>query len=51
MQYIHGLAARGVHYLHRPGPMLQDIGFLIFPVSKMPFDSEEFFLSYIMDMA
>ncbi|RVX06093.1 Phosphatidylinositol:ceramide inositolphosphotransferase 1 [Vitis vinifera] len=23
-QYIHGLAARGVHYLHRPGPTLQD---------------------------
>lgn len=30
-QYIHGLAARGVHYLHQPGPLLQDIGFLIFP--------------------
>lgn len=31
-QYIHGLAARGVHYLHRPGPILQDIGFRILPV-------------------
>ncbi|KAM3702731.1 hypothetical protein ACB094_04G050600 [Castanea mollissima] len=29
--YIHGLAARGVHYLHRPGPLLQDIGFLLLP--------------------
>ncbi|KAK1298413.1 Phosphatidylinositol:ceramide inositolphosphotransferase [Acorus calamus] len=25
-KYIHGLAARGVHYLHRPGPILQDVG-------------------------
>ncbi|XP_027350815.1 phosphatidylinositol:ceramide inositolphosphotransferase 1-like [Abrus precatorius] len=30
-QYIHGLAARGVHYLHRPGPTLQDLGFLLLP--------------------
>ncbi|RWR81565.1 phosphatidylinositol:ceramide inositolphosphotransferase-like protein [Cinnamomum micranthum f. kanehirae] len=30
-QYIHGLAARGVHYLHRPGPILQDVGFFILP--------------------
>lgn len=30
-QYIHGLAARGVHYLHRPGPTLQDVGFMILP--------------------
>eukprot|EP00268_Persea_americana_P062512 TRINITY_DN801_c1_g1_i1.p1 TRINITY_DN801_c1_g1~~TRINITY_DN801_c1_g1_i1.p1 ORF type:complete len:316 (+),score=27.20 TRINITY_DN801_c1_g1_i1:445-1392(+) len=30
-QYIHGLAARGVHYLHRPGPILQDVGFRILP--------------------
>ncbi|XP_077238847.1 phosphatidylinositol:ceramide inositolphosphotransferase-like isoform X2 [Tasmannia lanceolata] len=30
-QYIHGLAARGVHYLHRPGPILHDVGFLILP--------------------
>ncbi|KAM0865284.1 hypothetical protein ACQ4PT_043383 [Festuca glaucescens] len=30
-QYIHGLAARGVHYLHRPGPILQDVGFMILP--------------------
>ncbi|XP_068668201.1 phosphatidylinositol:ceramide inositolphosphotransferase-like [Aristolochia californica] len=28
-QYIHGLAARGVHYLHRPGPTLQDLGFFL----------------------
>lgn len=31
-QYIHGLAARGVHYLHRPGPVLQDLGFMAIPV-------------------
>lgn len=31
-QYIHGLAARGVHYLHRPGPTLQDVGFILLPV-------------------
>ncbi|XAR60679.1 hypothetical protein NMG60_11034151 [Bertholletia excelsa] len=28
-QYIHGLAARGIHYWHRPGPTLQDIGFIL----------------------
>ncbi|KAJ6806840.1 phosphatidylinositol:ceramide inositolphosphotransferase-like [Iris pallida] len=31
LQYIHGLAARGVHYLHRPGPVLQDLGFMVLP--------------------
>ncbi|KAI3507391.1 hypothetical protein L1887_22376 [Cichorium endivia] len=30
-QYIHGLAARGVHYIHRPGPILQDTGFFLLP--------------------
>ncbi|KAL2481612.1 Phosphatidylinositol:ceramide inositolphosphotransferase 1 [Abeliophyllum distichum] len=30
-QYIHGLAARGVHYIHRPGPILQDAGFYLLP--------------------
>ncbi|XP_039020693.1 phosphatidylinositol:ceramide inositolphosphotransferase 3-like isoform X2 [Hibiscus syriacus] len=30
-QYFHGLAARGVHYLHRPGPTLQDLGFFLLP--------------------
>nr|AFK44041.1 unknown [Lotus japonicus] len=30
-QYIHGLAARGVHYLHKPGPTLQDLGFYLLP--------------------
>ncbi|XP_009625914.1 phosphatidylinositol:ceramide inositolphosphotransferase 1-like isoform X2 [Nicotiana tomentosiformis] len=30
-QYIHGLAARGVHYIHRPGPILQDVGFFLVP--------------------
>ncbi|XP_022157902.1 phosphatidylinositol:ceramide inositolphosphotransferase 1-like [Momordica charantia] len=28
-QYIHGLAAHGVHYLHRPGPTLQDTGYFL----------------------
>ncbi|XP_022748415.1 phosphatidylinositol:ceramide inositolphosphotransferase 1-like isoform X2 [Durio zibethinus] len=36
-QYIHGLAARGVHYLHRPGPILQDIGFFLLPWTFHPF--------------
>ncbi|EPS69488.1 hypothetical protein M569_05277, partial [Genlisea aurea] len=30
-QYVHGVAARGVHYLHRPGPILHDLGFLSLP--------------------
>ncbi|KAI3782600.1 hypothetical protein L2E82_12651 [Cichorium intybus] len=30
-QYIHGLAARSVHYFHRPGPILQDTGFFLLP--------------------
>ncbi|CAO2840481.1 unnamed protein product [Amaranthus hypochondriacus] len=30
-QYIHGVAARGVHYIHRPGPTLQDAGFFLLP--------------------
>ncbi|PWA38835.1 inositol phosphorylceramide synthase [Artemisia annua] len=30
-KYIHGLAARSVHYFHRPGPILNDTGFLILP--------------------
>ncbi|KVH94833.1 Sphingomyelin synthase-like domain-containing protein [Cynara cardunculus var. scolymus] len=30
-QYIHGVAARGVHYIHRPGPILQDTGFFLLP--------------------
>ncbi|XP_044474285.1 phosphatidylinositol:ceramide inositolphosphotransferase 1-like isoform X2 [Mangifera indica] len=36
-QYIHGLAARGVHYIHRPGPTLQDLGFILLPWSFHPF--------------
>ena len=32
LQYIHGLAARGVHYIHRPGPTLQDLGYILLPV-------------------
>ncbi|XP_020272548.1 phosphatidylinositol:ceramide inositolphosphotransferase-like [Asparagus officinalis] len=34
-QYIHGLVARGVHYLHRPGPVLQDLGFMILPMNVL----------------
>ncbi|KAI4378494.1 hypothetical protein MLD38_015965 [Melastoma candidum] len=30
-QYIHGLAARGVRYLHRPGPVLPDLCFFLIP--------------------
>lgn len=30
-QYIHGVAARAVHYFHRPGPILQDAGFFLLP--------------------
>ncbi|XP_023522731.1 phosphatidylinositol:ceramide inositolphosphotransferase 1-like isoform X2 [Cucurbita pepo subsp. pepo] len=28
-QYIHGVAAQGIHYLHRPGPTLQDTGYFL----------------------
>lgn len=53
-QYIHGLAARGVHYLHRPGPVLHDLGFKLLPelgkergyVSEMLFAS--IFLSFVL---
>lgn len=53
-QYIHGLAARGVHYLHRPGPVLQDAGFFLLPelgkgkayVSESVFTSV--FLSFVL---
>ncbi|CAN0854590.1 Phosphatidylinositol:ceramide inositolphosphotransferase 3 [Linum grandiflorum] len=31
LQYLHGLAAHGIHYLHRPGPTLQDAGFFFLP--------------------
>ena len=37
VQYIHGLAAKGVHYIHRPGPTLQDLGFFLLPVSSQTF--------------
>lgn len=37
LQYIHGLAARGVHYFHRPGPILQDVGFYLLPVGLLVF--------------
>ncbi|CAN1142472.1 Phosphatidylinositol:ceramide inositolphosphotransferase 1 [Linum perenne] len=36
-QYIHGLAARGIHYFHRPGPILQDVGFYLLPWTFHPF--------------
>ncbi|XP_073044478.1 phosphatidylinositol:ceramide inositolphosphotransferase 2-like isoform X3 [Primulina eburnea] len=34
-QYMHGLAARGVHYFHRPGPILQDAGFFLLPACQI----------------
>ncbi|RXI04282.1 hypothetical protein DVH24_038556 [Malus domestica] len=34
-QYLHGVAAHGVHYLHQPGPTLQDAGFFLLPVCQM----------------
>ncbi|KAL6203332.1 hypothetical protein ACLB2K_027032 [Fragaria x ananassa] len=40
-QYLHGLAAHGVHYLHRPGPTLQDAGFFLLP----ELGQDKFFLS------
>ncbi|XP_016467237.1 phosphatidylinositol:ceramide inositolphosphotransferase 1 isoform X1 [Nicotiana tabacum] len=53
-QYIHGLAARGVHYIHRPGPTLQDAGFFLLPelgsdkayISETVFTS--IFLSFVL---
>ncbi|KAH8932468.1 hypothetical protein BDL97_19G073600 [Sphagnum fallax] len=30
-QYIHGLGARVAYYLHRPGPLLHDVGFELLP--------------------
>lgn len=53
-QYIHGLAARGVHYFHRPGPILQDVGFYLLPelgqknayISEAVFDF--IFLSFVL---
>ncbi|XP_065878539.1 phosphatidylinositol:ceramide inositolphosphotransferase 1 [Euphorbia lathyris] len=30
-QYIHGLAAHGIHYFHKPGPTLQDAGYSLLP--------------------
>ncbi|RLN00140.1 phosphatidylinositol:ceramide inositolphosphotransferase-like isoform X1 [Panicum miliaceum] len=53
-QYIHGLAARGVHYLHQPGPTLQDLGFMILPElgKEMGYISETLFtfifLSFVL---
>ncbi|KAG4123782.1 hypothetical protein ERO13_D11G347200v2 [Gossypium hirsutum] len=53
-QYIHGLAAHGVHYLHRPGPTLQDLGYFLLPelgqdkayISEMVFTFV--FLSFVL---
>ncbi|KAG9155948.1 hypothetical protein Leryth_004175 [Lithospermum erythrorhizon] len=42
-QYIHGVAARGVHYLHRPGPILQDLGFFLLP----ELGPDKFFISEV----
>ncbi|GAQ85288.1 Inositolphosphorylceramide Synthase [Klebsormidium nitens] len=30
-QYMHGIGARFAHYLHRPGPLLHDVGFELIP--------------------
>ncbi|CAN0854602.1 Phosphatidylinositol:ceramide inositolphosphotransferase 3 [Linum grandiflorum] len=35
LQYLHGLAAHGIHYLHRPGPTLQDAGFFFLPACQI----------------
>ncbi|ONK62154.1 uncharacterized protein A4U43_C07F950 [Asparagus officinalis] len=40
-QYIHGLAVHGVHYLHQPGPVLQDLGFILLP----ELGKEKFYIS------
>ncbi|CAL1378926.1 unnamed protein product [Linum trigynum] len=53
-QYIHGLGAKGIHYFHRPGPILQDVGFYLLPelgqdkghISEMLFTCV--FLSFIL---
>ncbi|PKA63127.1 Phosphatidylinositol:ceramide inositolphosphotransferase [Apostasia shenzhenica] len=44
-QYVHGVAARGIHFLHRPGPVLQDLGFKILPElgPNKAYVSESFF--------
>lgn len=49
-QYIHGLSARGVHYLHQPGPILQDFGFNILPelgVQRAYLSENLFFIIFI----
>eukprot|EP00898_Chlorokybus_atmophyticus_P009135 jgi/Chlat1/9222/Chrsp98S08479 len=30
-QYVHGVAAHGAHFLHKPGPVLHDVGFDLVP--------------------
>ncbi|KAF3454612.1 hypothetical protein FNV43_RR05060 [Rhamnella rubrinervis] len=53
-QYIHGLAAHGIHYLHRPGPTLQDAGFFFFPVgtwSERAYMSETLFSAIFCSFA
>lgn len=52
-QYIHGLGARGVHYLHRPGPTLQDIGFFLLPElgSENAYISETLFTTIFLSFA
>ncbi|KAG9147899.1 hypothetical protein Leryth_003495 [Lithospermum erythrorhizon] len=53
-QYIHGLAAHSIHYFHRPGPVLQDVGFYLLPelglenayISETVFTS--IFLSFVL---
>ncbi|XP_057458795.1 phosphatidylinositol:ceramide inositolphosphotransferase 1-like [Lotus japonicus] len=52
-QYIHGLAARGVHYFHRPGPILQDVGFFLLPElgQDKAYISETLFTSIFVSFA
>nr|TKS16289.1 uncharacterized protein D5086_0000025820 [Populus alba] len=45
-QYIHGLAAHGIHYLHRPGPTLQDAGFFLLPVRNISFRNTLLFVKW-----
>jgi hypothetical protein len=46
LQYIHGLAAHGIHYLHRPGPTLQDAGFFLLPVRNISFRNTLLFVKW-----
>lgn len=53
MQYIHGVAARSVHYFHKPGPILQDVGFFLLPElgQDKAYISETLFTSIFISFA